>query len=396
MYDKLKIEVNRMSELIAFLTSKEIIVVYIVAGVACLLCFAVYLVEKNNEKFRRRHNTKELNKLVEQIKEENYLNNNTPVESYDRPVIESVSSNNKMSNNNAASVVELLESTAEMQKTEDPSTEKAQTEIIDNNKSQKKIEEPIIIEEIQEIPKVPIVESLEDTMEEEKKVEIAENLVTNNTDFIEETDLQYTSIEPDQATAKLELEKLTEELKKQEETVENVTLTNYEEEQEENAIISLEELVKKSKEMYAANELSQYADEGNEPISLQDLEKQMGEGKAPSYDEPFIIENVVPEEELKKDTLDVVVSTSEVKDTLVLDDFKSVKSDTKVTEVSPINKKFQSSPIISPIYGIERQEITSENDLELENTANYDKLDEEIKRTNEFLMTLKELQKKLD
>ena len=33
---------------------------------------------------------------------------------------------------------------------------------------------------------------------------------------------------------------------------------------------------------------------------------------------------------------------------------------------------------------------------ELENTANYDKLDQEIKKTNEFLMTLKELQQKLN
>ena len=32
----------------------------------------------------------------------------------------------------------------------------------------------------------------------------------------------------------------------------------------------------------------------------------------------------------------------------------------------------------------------------LENTANYDKFDEEIKKTNEFIVTLKELQEKLD
>ena len=57
-------------------------------------------------------------------------------------------------------------------------------------------------------------------------------------------------------------------------------------------------------------------------------------------------------------------------------------------------KKFKSSPIISPIYGIEKD--SNSNELELENTANYEKLDEEIKKKNEFLMTLRELQKKLD
>ena len=57
-------------------------------------------------------------------------------------------------------------------------------------------------------------------------------------------------------------------------------------------------------------------------------------------------------------------------------------------------KRFKSSPIISPIYGIEKE--VSDNDMELENTADYEKLDQEIKKTNEFLMTLRELQSKLD
>ena len=60
------------------------------------------------------------------------------------------------------------------------------------------------------------------------------------------------------------------------------------------------------------------------------------------------------------------------------------------------HKKFQSSPVISPVFGIERPAVQSNSDIELENTANYEKLDEEIRKTNEFLMTLKELQKKLD
>lgn len=379
MCGKLKIEVNRMNELIAFLTSKEIMVVYIISGLACLLCFAVYLVEKNNERFRKRHNTKELNRLVDQIKEERPADKVQAEVVYEKPVLEVVDS----ALSSADSVVELLESTAEMKKID----EKAEMSSAPAS--------PILIKE--EV-KPSIVELQEEVMkQEEVKVEkpaVAE--IVNSEEIKKEPELQYTSIEPDQATAKLELEKLTEELKKQEEKeVENIALTNYEEEQEENAIISLEELVKKSKEMYAANELSQYADEGNEPISLQDLEKQMGEAKKTSYDEPFIIENVVPEELVNENTKDVL----EVREKVVLDDLETVKIDEAVTEASnntAVNKKFQSSPIISPIYGIEKQASNNNNDLELENTANYDKLDEEIKKTNEFLMTLKELQKKLD
>ena len=74
-----------MNDLLEFLTSQEIIIVYMIAALACLICFIVYLVEKNNEKLRLRHNTRELNKLVEEIKamtdeEERAL--------YDEPVLE--------------------------------------------------------------------------------------------------------------------------------------------------------------------------------------------------------------------------------------------------------------------------------------------------------------------
>ena len=58
-----------MNELIEFLTSEEVILVYFIAGLALFICFIVYIVEKNNDRLRKKHNTKELNKLVEQIKE---------------------------------------------------------------------------------------------------------------------------------------------------------------------------------------------------------------------------------------------------------------------------------------------------------------------------------------
>ena len=305
-------------DLIEFLTSKEIIMVYIVAGVACLLCFIIYLVEKNNVKARQRHNTRELNKLVEEIKEETNI----------------------------------------------------EDEVVDNS-------EPVL--------QVIETEPVEVTPAVEEKVEVA----------VEE-ELQYTTIEPDQETARLELKRLEEELKKQEELIveeveeenNNIDLTSYEEAQEENAIISLEELVKKSKDMYEANELTQYADEGNEPITLQELEERVGK-EASQIEDTFIIENVVPKEELEEVNEEPVIINQ-----VSLDDFNSVKVEENTNTVEEV-KRFKNSPIISPIFGIERDEI-SNNDIELENTANYDKLDEEIKKTNEFLMTLRELQSKLD
>ena len=173
--------------------------------------------------------------------------------------------------------------------------------------------------------------------------------------------------------------------------------------------------------MYEANEATQYADEGNEPICLQDLEKKVGE-KASSFDEPFIIENVVPASELQEEILEEepqiiesqVIETPKVVRPIYeapsvsqmekdleskIDSYLTKKEITKdtVSVKEADSKRFKNSPIISPIFGIEKDEETmSQTELELENTANYEKLDEEIKKTNEFLMTLRELQKKLD
>ncbi len=347
-----------MNELIEFLTSKEIIIVYIVASLACFLCFIIYLAEKNNDRLRRKQNTKELNKLVEEI--HGKTTNNT--ELIEEPVIieEHII---EESNKEAASVIELLESTNEI---------KIDTNLTENiNNQLENINEPKIIVP-ESINSIELNEKLEESPIKEESLE-----------------LEYTSIEPDPETAKQELEKLTEELRKQEMQPENITLTNYEEEQEENAIISLEELVKKSKEMYAANEVTQYADEGNEPISLKDLEKRMKDVNTASYEEPFIIENVVNDE---------IVNEEVTPEVLEIESSKAINENVVNTSlVEDLTKrKFQSSPIISPIYGIEKQKSINSSELELENTANYEKLDEEIKKTNEFLMTLKELQKKLD
>jgi hypothetical protein len=323
-------------DIVEFLTSKEIIVVYIVAAVACLLCFIIYLVEKHNDRGRKRHNTKELNKLVEQIKEEVEI---LPEEEITEPVLQ-------MIEEVSLPVQEEVKEVEEVEEVE---------------------EESISSEDIKKVI-------------EEISTEVRQELNANNEEEIEvlepDEELEYTTIEPDASVAKEELNKITEELKEQEEkieeVVENALLTDYEVEQESTAIISLEELVKKSKELYENNELTQYNDEGNEPISISELEVVSGR-KAEPITSPFEISTVVGDEPI--DT--------------VSNEFETIKAN-----IEPEVKRFKSSPIISPIYGIEKQEVS--NDLELENTANYEKLDAEIKKTNEFLMTLKELQSKLD
>lgn len=179
-------------------------------------------------------------------------------------------------------------------------------------------------------------------------------------------EIKYVDETQQKDVAKAELERLTEELKKQEEQPNNIELTDFELEQENTAIISLTELMKKADTLYQENDVVQYEDEGNEPINLKELEERM---KA--------------QQEVKVEPA-------------VLEDFNSVRID-EIKEIPDADekRKFKSSPVISPVYGIEK-EISKDTDLELENTANYEKLDEEIRKTNEFLQILKELKKKLD
>lgn len=331
-----------MNEFIEFLTTKEALVVYAIVGVSCLLCFIIYCVEKNNVKVRQRHNTRELNKLVQQIHEETEVLEEEVV--YEQPILVPVEEEQ------ASSVVELLESTMELERLR---------------------EEPIVSVEKEE---PHLIETLE--IEEEESIQ----------DSVDTTDqLMYTTIEPDQETAQLELKKLTEELKKQEELIVSPVdaVSSYETQQEENAIISLDELVRKSKSMYEANEVTQYVDEANEPISLKELETVSNNTFNQKYaEEPFIIESVVLDDEGQEEerVVEVVESTPVVSQPVVSSSSVSTTSEPK---------RFQSSPIISPIFGIEKPA----NELALENTANYEKLDAEIKKTNEFLMTLKDLQK---
>ena len=396
------------SNLVEFLTSKEILIVYLLAAVAMLVCFIIYLVERNNEKLKQKHNTRELNKLVEQIKEEVYIYDEEEIE-YEKPILETI----EYGTDEVGSVEDLVRQTYEAQKNNVETVEMVEVEEVDSiSKLEATLESvfasnEIVPEEVIEVESLADLDTNEALYAPETFYEtVSENIyetVEENIDILKEVDqileeteqmveevvpvekvqvvndeeLEYTDMELDQVTAKLELKKIEEELRRQEalEDTLNIALTNYEEQQEEAAIISLDELLKKGKEMYERNEIAQYEDEGNEPISLQDLERQIGE-KVEEYNEPFVIESVVPENAEKVEIEELICEE-------------------ELVEVKPVVKetKFKASPVISPIYGIEKSSVT---ELELENTANYEKLDEEIKKTNDFLATLKDLQTKLD
>ena len=78
-----------MKDYIEFFTSSEIMVVYLLSVIACLISLIIYMYRKNSENIRRKHNTRELNQLVEEVRERVPEVNNVE-EHYEEPVLEQI------------------------------------------------------------------------------------------------------------------------------------------------------------------------------------------------------------------------------------------------------------------------------------------------------------------
>ncbi len=435
-----------MSNIINLLTSQEMIVVYIVTGIACFIYFVIFMIDRSYYKRKRRQNTKELNQLVEDINielaKENDMTNTDSLlnieNTYNEPVLEPISNNDfvyvepinrvveKKEEVKAVPVVEnkaINVDTMIEEITATPAPAVMEEVILNDNKKEEltaeSLDEPEIVEVIEETTpvepvtiepiEVPVIETEQAKVEPEEHKEEIENTIsveenpavttiTAEEEVLEvqpeviepvkETEeLTYTSIEPTKQEAQAELRRLTEELEAASSSQEEkITLTSFEEEQERDAIISLEELIKRSKEMYESNEISQYDDE-NIPISLSDLERQIQE----TLQETEILDTPAEPVLIETPTIEPI---KEEQEQLVLEDLNTVEINEKPISNAYKTEVFKISPVISPIYGIEK--TRNSNDMELENTANYEKLDAEIKKTNEFLATIKDLQKNLE
>lgn len=186
-------------------------------------------------------------------------------------------------------------------------------EIDDNEVMAEEVKEPIKTEEI-------LISDIseENTSLETHLDEIVIEEVSDDNIVLEEVEEPLIMQEDIQENRNI----LEEELNKTLETMPNEDnlVTTFEEEQERTAIISLDELMSKTNEIYSENEMMQY-DDGNAPITIDEV----------------------------------------------------------------INKYNKEQPIISSFYGIEQ----SNQNLEFENTATYEKLSRETK--NEFLAKLREI-----
>ena len=355
-----------MENVIDFLATKEVLIVLAIIGLILFVYFILWFHEfmkRHEEKKKLQNNTMQLNKLVEEVakvKEES-KKEEVKEEKIEVPLV------NNTNVVTPAVVQEVKEETLDV--------------VIETVASSPIEVEPVVIS-VKENP-IKINDSIMLNNKFEEEVEVVEPTVIAPVDVpknLEEA-IKYKDEVYTESEAKAELERITEELKKleNEDKSENIELTKFEEEQEENAIISLDELIAKGKTITEQNEVLEYQDDGNEPISLQELEERYKKEK----EQVEVLE---------------VEDAKTFKPKLSIDEFLNVKEKVPSINEAYSEKKstYHPSPIISPIYGIEDESVKKNTTMELEDTANYEKFDEEIRKTNEFLSKLKELQQKLD
>ena len=200
--------------------SVEIMVIYGLIALTVALIVFIVILDKKEKKKRIMNRTQELRLMDLRKTEENYAK-----EFKKQPLA---------MDTELKSVVEV--------KKEEVQPVCVASKTIDNSSVNKVVEKPEVIS----------TESI---------IQTDEYLIDENM-YIED-DLEKTS-------AQLQLEMLAKELEKAQ-IHEEEKIRRFEAEQEENAIISYNELLKVCEELYDKNEKVQYMDEGNEPINLEEL-----------------------------------------------------------------------------------------------------------------------------
>ena len=205
-------------------------------------------------------------------------------------------------------------------------------------------------------------------------------------DFIEAEKIEEELEKIEEAPVSNELEAILQKMQQDIDVKPEDVVRNFEQEQEEKAIISYQELVDNVK----AGKIDVIDDEETNINFVEAL--------ALSNDEPLM--------QISEEESESKVTPTMVKDAINEIVTSSVKEETVVeTEVvKPVvteEKKFKKSEFISPIFGIMQDNSEyptiskKETMLDIMNTRDYNKLTEEIKRQEEFLNALKEFRKNL-
>lgn len=202
--------------------SVEIMVIYGLIALTVALIVFIIILDKKEKKKRIMNRTQELRLMDLRKTEENYA---------------------KEFKKQPLAMDTELKSVVEVKKEEViPAVVSAVSEVIDNSS-------------------VDVLEDVQEVISTESIIQTDEYSIDE--DMYIEDDLEKTS-------AQLQLEMLAKELEKAQ-IHEEEKIRRFEAEQEENAIISYNELLKVCEELYDKNEKVQYMDEGNEPINLEEL-----------------------------------------------------------------------------------------------------------------------------
>lgn len=239
---------------------------------------------------------------------------------------------------------------------------------LDKNKDNKHLEDILKIKKLENIEKTDKVDKLDKNIPAEE-----EHIIYKEDETPKE--------------AKKAIEEAAKKLVYEEQS-DIVTPTFFEKMQEENSIISYDELMSKNLDFDLSNE-QVLEDDGNEPITIDELYK---------------FHEKDDKEDTDLDKLDVSKDEKSYKinaidEDSVIDSFKDSSKDDDDKMVYYVNsesKKFKNSQVISPVFGVKRDVIYKKEYNELGETIDIKELDMEIKKTEEFLKQLKRLKDKLD
>ena len=225
--------------------------------------------------------------------------------------------------------------------------------------------------------KRPVDEEIEILDGDEKNKIIQTNDIDQSIWEMDNQEEMYQEPELEKTQAQIDVEAITRELEKavnDEQAIDKYA--KFEEEQEQNAIISYVELKEKFDKLYNENEKTQYINDDSLPINMEELYRSQVETQE-------IAENSTAS------TLERVATVShQVPVTSTIS--SQTESKTARSNSVPRTTRFKSSPMISPVYGIQQEPVVTKN------TTNVAEMEAEIQRTNEFLQSLKDLQKNLE
>ena len=188
----------------------------------------------------------------------------------------------------------------------------------------------------------------------------------------------------------VEAERVEAELEKIEEAPKSSELEDILKKMQEDIDLKPEDVVKKFEEEQEEKAI----------ISYQELVDNVKAGKIEVIDDEETNTNFVESLNIEE-KIEPITTIEEDASSVTPEMVKEAIQNISISSVKEEPKKFKNSAFISPIYGVMNENLEypkvkkSENILDIMNTKDYNELTEEIKRQEEFLNALKEFRNNL-